>query len=691
MRHLLLVLAALVAAPLLLLPAVPARADEGMWTFDNPPVTQLGERYDFVPDQGWLDHLRLAAVRFGDGGSGAFVSPEGLVLTNHHVARGQLQKVSDDEHDYVRDGFMARTRDQELPCPDLELSVLESYENVTDRVRAAVTDDMDPQQALAARRAVIAAIEKESLDETGLRSEVVSLYHGGEYWLYRYRTFTDVRLVFAPEVDAAYFGGDDDNFTYPRYDLDMALLRVYEDGEPYSPDHYLELDPRGARDGDLVFVVGNPASTDRLYTLAQLAVLRDHDYPRQREGIAWMIDTFREYAARGPQQARQADRMIFGLANGRKAREGELRGLRDPRVWAVKQAQEEEFRRLVAADPELQAAYGDAWDRIERALQVKLSRADEIDYRRLPGFRLPRLALQLVRLVQETRKPDGERLDGYHDAELASLRLRLFSPAPLFPEMEQFVLERALQRLVDKLGADDPFVAAALDGRSPADQARRLIEGTRLADPGARRAVAAAGPDDLAATDDPLLRWVLRLEPILREQHDWLENNVESVIAGATEDLGRARFAVYGKSTYPDATFTLRLSYGTVQGYPMNGTRAPYRTTFYGLFDRACGFDERPPYRPASRMLARHDDIELRTPLNFVCTCDIIGGNSGSPVVDREGKLVGLIFDGNIESLVGRFVYDGAAARAVAVHTAAIVEALTKLYDGRHLVDEMMK
>ena len=690
-----LTLAGGLAAVLVLLACLrpaPAHADEGMWTFDNPPLEQLQERYGFTPSDDWLQILQWAAVRFNDGGSGAFVSDSGLVLTNHHVARGQLQKISTDERDYVHEGFLARDRFEELPCPDLEINVLMNTEDVTEWVLDEVEPEMTPEQALRARKEAIARIEKEAEDRTGFRSEVVSLYHGGEYWLYQYQRFTDVRLVFAPEVDAAYFGGDDDNFTYPRHDLDMTLLRVYDDrGQPYHPPAHLRLNPEGARDGDLVFVVGHPGSTDRLYTMAQLADLRDRRYPRSEEWIHWMMANLREYAARGPSQARQARMMLFGLGNGRKAREGELKGLRDPRIWAICRQREDDFRARVAADPDLQDRYGDAWDMIAGALAARAARGDTLAERRLPGFRLPRLAQGLVRLVQETQKPDGERRDGYHEAQLTSRRFRLFSPAPLFPEMEKFLLQRSLERLQAKLGGDDPFVQAALDGRPPAEQAARLIDGTRLADPAARRALVEAGPDGLAASDDPLVRWVLRLEPTLRAQHDWLEQHVQSVIDAAAEKLGQARFAVYGKSTYPDATFTLRLSYGTVQGYPMNGTRAPSHTTFYGLFDRSCGFGGQPPFNVAPRVAAAREKLDLSTPLNFVSTCDIIGGNSGSPVVDREGRLVGLIFDGNIESLVGRFVYDDTAARAVAVHAAAIATALRDIYHAGYLLDEMLR
>ncbi len=671
-----------------LLPAA-APADEGMWTFDNPPAAQLAERHGFTAAPQWLDHLRLAAVKVGWGGSGSFVSPEGLLLTNAHVARGQQQKLSSAEADYVKDGFLAATRADELPCPDLEVTVLDSYEDITARVLGAIKAGMTDQEAQEARRAVIAAIEKESLEATGLRSDVVKLYHGGEYWLYRYRSWTDVRLVFAPEEAAAYFGGDDDNFTFPRHDLDMALFRVYEDGAPVASPAWLRLDTDGARDGDLVFVAGHPGSTDRLYTMAELAALRDHGYPRREEYLDEALAAIRTYADRGPEQARQVGGLLMGMLNGRKAGGGEYQGLLDPVIWAKKQRDEDDFRARVAADPDLQARYGQAWTMIEQAEQAAAARREQTEGRSLGRFGLAGTALSLVQYVVESQKPDAERMGGFHDAELRRQAFRLFSPAPVYPELEEFLLERTLARMLDKLGPDDEFARLCLAGRTPAERAADLIAGTALADPAARRALVEGGPAALAASTDPLVVLARDLEPIVREQHDWQEANVRSLKAAAGEMLGAARFAVYGKTAYPDATGTLRLSYGLVTGYPMNGTRAPAVTTFHGLYDRAFSFGLQEPFNPPARFLERVGSLDLTAPLNFVSTCDIIGGNSGSPIVDTEGRLVGLVFDGNIESLVGRFVYDETANRCVGVHAAGIAQALEELYDAGHLVAEM--
>ncbi|BCW94384.1 MAG: hypothetical protein KatS3mg007_2278 [Thermoanaerobaculum sp.] len=667
-----------------------AAAEEGMWTFDNPPVKQLQQKYNFTPTQEWLDHLRLSSVRFNDGGSGSFVSATGLVLTNHHVALGQLQKVSSPQKDYVADGFLARTPEEELKCPDLELNVLVSMENVTDRVLAAVKPGMSEKQANDARKAAIAAIEKESMEKTGLRSDVVTLYHGGEYWLYRYKKYTDVRLVFAPEQQTAFYGGDPDNFTYPRYDLDMALFRVYEDGKPVRPQHYLKWNPEGAKDGELVFVSGHPGSTNRLYTLAQLETLRDLSYPMRLEGIERRLGVARAYAARGKEQARQAAGLIFGLENSKKALSGEYKGLKDPQLMQIKAQEEKELRDKVAANPEWQKAYGDAWQAIEKAQASFRERAKEYSYRRLSGYRLPGVALSIVQLVAEVKKPDGERLDGFHESQLPSLKFRLFSPAPIYPEFEEVLLADGLREALEKLGPEDPFVKAALAGKTPEQVAHEAITGTKLADPAFRKQLVEGGEEAVAESQDPLIALARRVDPILRQERKWYEDTIESVVRTAGEKIGKARFAIYGKDTYPDATFTLRLTYGTVTGYPYNGTIAPSKTTFYGLYDRAASFDYKPPFHLPQRWLDRKDALNLATPLNFVSTCDIIGGNSGSPVVNRQGEIVGLIFDGNIESLVGRFVFDITANRAVAVHTAGMTEALKKVYDAEFLVKELL-
>jgi len=665
-------------------------ADEGMWTFDNPPVKMLKERYGFEPTKEWLDHVRLASVRFNDGGSGSFVSPNGLVLTNHHVARGQLQKVSTPTNDLVMNGFYARTAAEEMKCPDLELNVLMSMEDVTAQVTAAIKPGMSDKQANDARKAAIAKIEKKSLEKTKLRSDVVSLYQGGEYWLYRYKKYTDIRLVFAPEVQAAFFGGDPDNFTYPRYDIDMALFRVYENDKPIQSPAFLKWNPKGASDGDLVFVSGHPGSTDRLRTYAELEMSRDHGYPYILEYLDREIGVAKAYAARGPEQAREAANLVFGLENSLKALNGEYQGLRNVSLMEKKAKEEQEFRTRVASKPELASAYGASWDDIANAQKKYLERFKEFNYRRYSGYSLPADAQTIVRYVVEVRKPDGERLEEYHDAGLESLRFGLFSPAPVYPGLEEVLLASSLRTSLEKLGPEDPFVKAALDGRTPEEVAKELVAGTKLGDRAFRKSLIDGGEKAVAASTDPLIVFARRLDPIRREMRKWYEDNIQSVEVASGEKIGKARFAVYGKEAYPDATFTLRLSYGAIKGYPMNGTQAPSKTTLYGLYDRAASFDFEPPFDLPSRYVEGKAKLDLATPVDFVTTCDIIGGNSGSPVVNRDGEIVGVIFDGNIESLIGSFVYDDATGRSVAVHTAVMTEVLTKLYGAEGIVKELL-
>jgi len=682
--------AALLLPLTLALAGASLKADEGMWTYDNLPAKVLKDRYGFEPTREWLDHVRLSSVRFNDGGSGSFVSGTGLVLTNHHVARGQLQKVSTPEKDYIQHGFLAKGAGEELRCPDLELNILVSMENVTAKVLGALKPAMGGKASLEARKAITARLEKESLDATGLRSDIVTLYQGGEYWIYRYKKYTDIRLVFAPEQQAAFFGGDPDNFTYPRHDLDMALFRVYENGKPVTSTNHLKWNPKGAADGELVFVSGHPGSTERLHTLAQLEFNRDSAYPFWVDSIKRRLGVVRGFAAQGPEQARQATGMIFGLENSQKAITGELAGLRDRALMAKKAQDEETFRRGVAANPSLQKEYGDTWEVIAKAERRQLEKLKPLRFYRLGGYRLTGNALSLVRYAAEVAKPDAVRLEEYHEAGLESLRFRLISKAPFYVGLEEALLADSLQQALDELGPQDPFIQAALGGKKPADVAKALVRGTTLADPAVRSKLLEGGIKGIAASQDPLIQWASRLDPFLREMRRWEDEEVTSVIASAGERLGKARFAVYGKSVNPDANFTLRLTFGTVKGFPMNGTAAPSKTTFHGLFDRAASFDFKAPFDLPVRFAQRKEKLDLDTPLNFVSTCDIIGGNSGSPVVNRSGDLVGLIFDGNIESLVGNMIYDDTANRAVAVHTAGMTEALRKLYDADALVKELL-
>ena len=663
-------------------------AEEGMWTFDNPPLKQLAAKYNFHPTQEWLDHLRLSSVRLNDGGSGSFVSPDGLVLTNHHVARGQLQKNSTAEHDYLLNGFYASTPDQEMKSPDLEINVLVGMQDVTARVQGAAKGIADDAKALKAREAEVAAITKESKDKTGLRSDVVTFYNGGEYWLYQYKAYTDVRLVFAPEQQAAFFGGDPDNFTYPRYDLDMALFRVYENGKPLRTDNYLKWNVKGAAPGELIFIPGNPGSTSRQDTMAQLLVERDVVEPAVTEYLARRIAAAQAYAGKGQEQARQVGSTIFGLQNSLKVYIGRQEALADKSLIAKKKAEEEDFRKKVAANPEWEKEYGGAWDTIAKAEELVKPEFRYQIYRRTDS-RLFGIAMTLVEYATETKKPDGERMGQFHDANLQSLKFQLLSPAPIETETEKLFMKTALNLGEEKLGKGDVYVQAVLNGGAVDATVDSLVDGTKLGDVAARKALMDGGEAAIAASTDPMIVAARRVDPIVRESQRKIRDTISSVLTPAGEKLGKARFLVYGKDAYPDATFTLRLSYGTVEGYPYNGTIAPPITTFYGLYDRADSFGNKAPFNLTPKEEAAMGKVNLSTPMDFVSTGDIIGGNSGSPVVNREGELVGLIFDGNIESLAGDFVYDGTKNRAVAVHSAGMIEGLRKLYGADQLADEL--
>ncbi len=670
--------------------ASPPRPDEGMWTFDNPPLKLLKDKYGFEPTQEWLDHVRLSSVRFNDGGSGSFVSAEGLTLTNHHVARGQLQKMSTAEKDYVKDGFYAKTQVEEIKCPDLELNVLESMDNVTDRIMKVVNKAKTDKEALELRNAESAKIEKESLEKTGLRSDIVTLYNGGEYWIYRYKKYTDVRLVFAPEAGIAFYGGDPDNFTYPRYDLDMAIFRVYENDKPVHPKNFLQWSDNGADDGELVFVSGNPGSTERLSTMAQLEYMRDHQYPLILKSLKRRINTLKDYSKRGKEETRQAASLIFGMENSLKANQGEYQGLQDKNIFEKKQKEENEFRKLVAGNPDWQKEYGSAWDAIADAKKKQADLFKQMVFRGLRGSRMAQLALILVQYVAEVKKPDGERLEGFHDAQLESFKFNLFSPAPVYPQLEEYRMTDGLKETIEELGTEDIFVKTILNGKTPEEVAKELFSGTKMADPEFRKKLVDGGEEAIQESTDPMIAAARKVDPINREMRKKMEDEVQSVESSAGEKIGKARFAAYGKSTYPDANFTLRLTYGTVKGYPMNGTIAPPKTTFYGLYDRYYSFNKQEPFDLPQRYIDRKDKLDLTTPLNFVSSLDVVGGNSGSPIINKRGELVGLVFDGNIESLVGTYVYDEEKNRTVGVHSSAMIEAMQKLYDAIDLVSELM-
>ncbi len=677
------------SALLVLALAVPATADEGMWTFDNPPTRRLQEQYGFTPTQAWLDHVRLASVRFNDGGSGSFVSPDGLMITNHHVGLQCIQNLSTQEHDYVEEGYMAATRDKEPACPGYEVNVLMKTEDVTPRILGAVKPAMTDRQAGEARKAEIARVENECATKTGLRCNVVDLYHGGQYHLYQYKKYTDVRLVFAPEQQAAFFGGDPDNFTFPRHDLDIAIFRAYENGQPVKPAAYLKWGTRGANDGDLVFVPGNPGSTSRLETMAQLQSERDLRLPDAIAVIQRRLGVLRQYSARSPENARRAKAQIFGLENSLKAIIGRLQALQDRKAMAEKDEAEAALRAKIQGDPPLQRAVGDAFDAIASNTKREDARFQEERYVGFGGSRLLNIAGTIVRYPVETKKPNEVRLEEFSAANLASLENRLYSAAPIYPDLEEATLADQLEAAAAKLGKDAPFVKAVLQGRTPAEVAHEAVTGTKLADVAVRRALVQGGAAGVESSIDPMIVLARRVDPLAREVRKFQEEDVQAAITRATERLAQARFKIYGTSVYPDATFTLRLAYGVVKGFPAEGTFVAPRTTFFGLYDRSTSFGNKAPWNLPARWVGKDKVLDLSTPLDFVTTADIIGGNSGSPTISRDGEFVGIIFDGNIESLALDYFYTEDVARAVSVDARAILEALRKVYGANAVADEL--
>lgn len=677
---------------LLLLSSVPVyRADEGMWTFDNPPLKHWKKQYNFEPSKEWLEHVRLASVRLNDGGSGGFVSGDGLLVTNQHVAQGQLQKVSTKEKDYTKDGFYAPTNAEELKCPDLECNVLVSYEEVTQRVQSAVKPGATDKQASEQRKAVMAQIEKESVQQTGLKSDVISFYSGGEYWLYRHKKYTDIRLVFAVEEQIAFFGGDYDNFTFPRHDLDVAFFRAYENGQPAKTPHYFKWSATGPADGEFVLASGSPGSTARLLTVAQLAYQRDVGNPLQKKIWTTRLNALQEYAKRGEEPARQAGSGIRSFNNSLKRLTGQQEGLMKPRMFARKEGEEKALKAELAKKPDLQKAYAPAWEQIAAAYGELPKMDNRLTFSRLDASRLGDLATKIVRYTQEIKKPNDQRYDEFRDSRLESFKFALLSPAPIYPEMDEVLLTAWLDEGLKTLGANDPFVKAALAGSTPAEAAKRAVQGTQLKDVAARKALLEGGADLVAKSTDPMIVLARNVEPVMRELRAWNEEKILNVEASAGEKIAKARFAVYGKSVSPDANFNLRLSYGRVLGYEEDTTLVPYKTTFYGLYDRAESFAEKHPYDLPIRYKEGRSKLDLSTPLNFVYSADTIGGNSGSPVINRNAELVGLNFDSNIQKLSNRYWYieEEEGSRAVAVHSSAILEALRKLYGADALVREL--
>jgi len=675
-----------------------AFADEGMWTYNNFPSAAVKKKYGFEPTKDWLDHLRLSSVRIAGGCSASVVSANGLVMTNHHCARECIENLSGlQKKDFNKDGFLAKTQADEARCPGYELNQLAEITDVTTRVQDA-TKGVPDDKFSETQKATIAAIEKECATSDDFRCEVVTLYRGGRYDLYKYRRFQHVYLVWAPEDAIAFFGGDPDNFMFPRYDLDVSFLRIYgADGKPMKMDHYLKWSANGVKDGDLTFVSGNPGGTSRTLTVAQLEDDRDFKLPLSLMRLSELRGLITEYQNRGKEQKRHSNDVLFDVENSIKALKGRHDALADKAFFGKLVKDEADFRAKVKAKPELEKQYGKAWDEIATLVgKLQSIRKEYNNLERGPYSALFGIARSIVRYNDEKEKPNGERLKEYADARLPQLKQNVLSNKPIYDELEIATLTWSLTKLREDLGPDHPTVKKVLGLKSPAEVATALVKGTKLKDlkadksgnpiGGLRKDLFEGGKAKVDASKDPMIEFVRSFDAEARAVRKKFETEIDGPLKKQQELLAKARFAVYGDAIYPDATFTLRLSYGQVKGYEENGKQVTPVTTFAGAFDRHTGAD---PFALPKSWLAAKAKLDLNTPFNFATTNDIIGGNSGSPVVNQAGEVVGLIFDGNIQSLGGDYGFDESVNRAVAVHSSALIEAMDKIYGARRLVDEL--
>ena len=679
MRHLCRLAATSVLAACLL-PAA-AQADEGMWTFDAFPAARMKAAYGWAPDQAWLDKVRASAVRLTGGCSASFVSNAGLILTNHHCVVSCLQDLSTAQNDIVANGFTAANRAAERQCPGQQAEVVTSISDVTRDVQGAI-GTATGEAAVKARDARIAQIEKVGCSDTATtRCQVVRLYGGGKYKLYKYRKYSDVRIAWAPEFAAAFFGGDPDNFNFPRYAMDAAFLRAYENGRPVATPAHLQWNPRAPKDGEATFVVGNPGSTQRLLTSEQLAFQREVALPIT-------LATYSELRGRliaamdgNAERTREGADTLFGVENSLKVFIGRVKALNDPAFTGKLAAAEADLKQRSAGN----AAIGNPWADIAQA--VGAYRDIYVPYRfSSPQSELYGYAEALVRAADERAKPNAERLPGYTDSALPLLEKQILDAKPIYPWLEELQMEWSLSKAREYLGADDPQTRLLLGRESPEQLSQRLVSGTRLADPAYRKQLWEGGKAAIDASNDPLIQYARKLDARDRELTRLFNERYDGPVTAAQARLATARFGAYGDTVYPDATFTLRISYGKVAGWTERGQQVPTRTTMGGAFERATGAD---PFKLPKAFVANESRIDKSATYDFVTTNDIIGGNSGSPVIDRAGTVIGAAFDGNIHSLGGNYGYDGNLNRTVVVSTAAVDEALRNIYPAPALVAEL--
>jgi hypothetical protein len=675
--------------------AVAPRADEGFWPYNSIPKGAIKAKYKFDVTDAWLNHLQLATVRFG-GGTGSVVSPDGLVLTNHHIGLSTLQRLSTPEKDLVKSGFIAATRADELKVPGMTLSILQKIEDVTARVTSAVTPNMTPQEAAAARQKAIADIQGEA--QAGVLKQVVSLYAGAQYNLYTYKVYTDVRLVFGVEYNTGFFGGDPDNFTYPRYCMDVSMFRLYENDKPAHTPDYLTFSPNGSKEGDLVFTTGHPGSTQRLNTVAHLKYRRDLALPFSIASNETRESAIKTWAASSAENARQTTQELFGVQNSLKSQRGQLKALQDPALMAQKEAAEKRLRAELAKNPAKEKELGDAWDIIEKSVEAARQIDAERNFIANAAGLNSTLFTQARQIVRAAYNPEaggrgGRGGRGGAGAPAAGGRGgQRGGPGgaqAVNIAREKINLTASLTFMQNYLGPTHAIVKRILGDKTPEALASELIDQTRITDPEIRALLQAGGRATVDVSTDPMIVLARSLEPDAEAITKKYEDEVTTVQAAAYPKIGQAVFVVDGAKAYPDATGTLRLSYGTVKSYKEDGKIVPAYTYVAGLYERSAQHNNQTPYELSPRWVEARSSLNPKTPFDLVSTNDIVGGNSGSAMVNRKGELVGLIFDGNIQSLPGYVHYDESVNRAVSVDSRIIVEALRKVYKADALADEI--
>jgi hypothetical protein len=663
-----------------------AHADEGMWPMNNIPADRIAQKYGFKPDQAWIDKVRLGSARLAQGCSASFVSPNGLIMTNHHCVHACIEQLSQKGQDLVANGYYAPSTKEEKKCPALEVNQLVAITDVTDILRKALAGKTGAAFS-EAKKAEQAKLTKACATSDELRCDVVELYNGGRYNLYQYKRYQDVRLVFAPELAAAFFGGDPDNFNFPRYDLDVAFVRIYANDKPGETPNYFPFSASGAQEGELTFVSGNPGHTSREYTVSELLFERNIRLPRRLFGLAELRGTLTEFGRRGAEQKRISETHLFYVENSFKGLKGREQALLSPKLIPEKRSAEKQLRTKLASDK--RPGFSTAYDAIDKALATYTNIYDAyelLEKGRAFDADLYGIARHLVRAAEELPKPNEQRLKEYSDAALPQLRQMLLSPAPIYDDLATLEITFGLTKLREHLGFDDPRVRAILGKKSPATVAAEIVKGTKLKNVAVRKQLLEGGKAAVDAFKDPLLELARVVDPEARALRKRYEDEVEGPLAQAHEAISTVRFETLGTSVYPDATFTLRLSYGAVRGWPERGQNVSPFTVMGGAFDRHTGED---PFALPKKWLAAKPRLALDTKLNFVTTNDIIGGNSGSPVINKEAQIVGLVFDGNIHSLGGEYFFDEKLNRTVSVHSSAILEALQKIYSAERIAQEL--